>query len=197
MTKRPAIRPLGPLIPLAAVALIAAGCSGPAPLRYAVPPVPTSPERVRTAYASVLVQEVSLPRYAASEEIYRRDASGALSSSPAMLWADDPARAVTFDLARALADLTRVQIAAEPWPFADRAQATVQVRVADMLADDSGAFVMTGQYFVAPDEGGRNRSGQFTLSVPFPPEGGPQAIATARSQAVGQLAQLIARQGLR
>lgn len=181
--------------PVLTLVLLAA-CSG-APARYAVPPAQDPTERVASRWGTVVVRDVSLPSYAASEEIHIRSADGALTSSPDLLWADDPERAVSLDLAGRLARLTGAQVAAEPWPFVERAEASVDVRVVEMLAEEGGTFRLSGQYFVAPDAGGRGRSGMFDIAVPFAPEGGPPAIAAARGQAVRTLAGQIARDGLR
>jgi len=44
---------------------------------------------------------------------------------------------------------------------------------------------------------GRDRALNFAISVPLAPEAGPAQIAAARGQAVAQLADFIAREGLR
>jgi len=186
-----------PALPLALIALAAlAGCAGSAS-RFVVPPAPVDQARIPISYGTVVIRNVSLPTYAESEEIHMRGADGALTSSQTLLWADDPVRAVTQDVARYLAQMTGARIAAEPWPFAERAQASVEIRVADMLAEEAGPFRLTGQYFVAPDIGGRDRADGFDLTIPMPVDGGPAAIAAARGQAVRDLARIIARDGLR
>lgn len=178
----------------AALALLA-GCGDNA-LRYSVPAVPVTQERIGINYRSVEVLAVSLPSYAASEEIYIRGADGALTSSSDLLWSDDPSRAVTLELTRYLGQITGARVAPEPWPFAERAGARVNVRVEEMFAEP-GRFVMTGQFFGAPEDGGRDRSGLFSLSAPIPEGGGAAAIAAARAQVVRDLAAEIARRGLR
>ncbi|TCP41827.1 PqiC family protein [Rhodovulum marinum] len=181
--------------PLALAALLAA-CSA-SPARYTVPEVEVAGPRVPSIYGTVALREVALPAYAASEEIHFRGPDGALASAPDVLWADDPTRAITGDLARALGRITGATVAAEPWPFFDRPAATVEIRVSDMLAEADGRFRLTGQYFVAPETGRRTRSGSFALEAPIAAPGGPAPIAAARGQAVRDLATLIARDGLR
>ncbi|ARC89314.1 membrane integrity-associated transporter subunit PqiC [Rhodovulum sp. MB263] len=181
------------LVPLA---LALSACNG-SPERYTVPETAVAGPRLPVAWRSIAIRDVSLPTYAASEEIYSRSASGALSSSSDVLWADDPTRAITQDLARLLAQMTGAQVAAEPWPFFDRAQATLEVRVADMLAEPDGTYRLTGQFFVAPDVGGRNRAAPFAISTPIAAPAGPAEIAAARGAALGELATRIARTGLR
>ncbi|MBP1805610.1 PqiC family protein [Rubellimicrobium aerolatum] len=177
--------------------LLLAACSR-EPLRLAVPPAPAS-ERVGVAFASVEVLDVSLPAYAQDDRIYVQGQGGALTAVPRAVLADDPARALTLDLSRTLGALTGARSAPEPWPFEERAQAQVDVRVAEIVADaTAGAFVIRGQYFVASQDGtGRDRAREFRVAVPLPPDPGPAAIASARGQATLQLARQIATDGLR
>ncbi len=183
------------LAALAATTVLPA-CGG-AIQRYSIPPAEVEEARIPVAYRTVEVREVSLPAYAASEEIHVRGKGGALMPQGDLLWSDDPARAVTLELSRYLAQMTAAQVAPEPWPFADRAAALVDVRVSEMFADGDAVFWMSGQYFVAPEAGGRGRSGLFSLSAPIGPPGGPAAIAAARGEVVRDLARLVAREGLR
>ncbi|MGC9420132.1 MAG: PqiC family protein [Rhodovulum sp.] len=181
--------------PLALATLLAA-CSG-SPARYTVPEAEVAGPRVPSIYGTVALREVSLPAYAASEEIHFRGPDAALSSSSDVLWADDPTRAVTGDLARTLGRMTGATVAADPWPFFDRPAATLEVRVSEMLAEADGRFRLAGQFFVAPESGGRGRSGRFAIETPIAAPGGPGEIAAARGQAVHNLAAQIARDGLR
>lgn len=187
-----------PFLPRAfALGLMAlAACSG-SPDRYVVPPTPDEGSRIAIAYGTVAVREISLPSYAASEEIHVRMPDGALRSSADVLWADDPTRAMTGEVAGMLSRITGAQVAAEPWPFFDRARATVEIRVTDMFAEDGGPFRLSGQYFVVPESGGRGRAARFEIVTPIAPDGGPTAIAAARGVAVRDLARTIARDGLR
>lgn len=171
------------------------GCSGTAQL-YSVP-APVVDEKIRTSVRSVEVRDVSLPSYAAAEEIHIQMPDGSLTSSNSALWADLPVRALSLELSRNLAELTGAQIAAEPWPFERFPQARLEVRLEELLAGADGVFRASGQYFVAGYEGVRDRSGFFRLTAPFDPEAGPAAIANARGDIVLQLARLIAKEGLR
>ena len=172
-----------------------AACGGNA-ARFAVatPPV-TQSERI--AFASVEVRDVSLPTYAALDEIMVQGVDGTLSSSSDVLWADSPERAIALELSQNLARMTGRRIASEPWPFEAYPDARLEVRFGELVADANGVFRTSGQYFVAVPEGGRERSGLFNLSVPYNPEGGPAAIAAARGQLILDLSRYIAREGLR
>lgn len=185
-----------------ALCLTLAACSSGPEQRFAVPPV--APEaRVPVSYGSIEVRDITLPTYALSEEIFVETADGALTSS-GLLWADDPSRAATLELTRALSTITGARIASEPWPFSGYADARLEVRIEEFIASAEGEFRIAGQYFVAPEEGqGRDRAGDFRITVPLrtTAEGvadiGPAAIAEARARAMTELATGIAEDGLR
>lgn len=185
------MRPISALALLCAATLAACGA---AENRVAVPKL-QSDARQTIAYGSVSLREVSLPSYASSEQIYVTDEDGLLSPSEGLLWADDPSRAITLELSRHLAQITGAQVASEPWPFADYPQVQVELRIEEMLPGADGLFRLTGQYFIAP-ENGRDRARLFDLAVPLSGDGAA-AIAAARGQAVQDLALDIARRGLR
>lgn len=158
---------------------------------------PEVSEKTSIAFTSVEVRDVSLPTYAAAEEIALQLADGRLITSTEVLWADAPERAVALELSQNLARLTGRRIASEPWPFEAFPEARLEVRFAELVATEAGAFRASGQYFVAVTDDRRERSGLFERSVPFDPEGGPTAIAAARGQLVLDLARYIARNGLK
>ncbi|MGB7244222.1 MAG: PqiC family protein [Sulfitobacter sp.] len=164
--------------------------------RYTVPP-PVVTQKIAIAFRSVEVRDVSLPSYAAADEIHQQDATGKLTSSSSVLWADSPERAVALELSRNLARLTSARVASEPWPFEAFPDARLEVRFENMVAGADGIFRISGQYFVGVEGGRRERSGLFELDVPLGPAGGPQAIAAARGQIILNLAEFIAQDGLR
>lgn len=180
--------------PLAALTLLAA-CGGAEPLLYAAPPVPAG-ERIGVFASSIEVREVSLPLYAEAQEIHVGVPGGAIVPLEDARWADDPRRAVTLELASALAAATGARVAAEPWPFASFAAATVTVRAVQMLAGTDGVFRISGQWATGDRDGERERSGAFDVAAHYDPEGGTPAIAAARARAVRDLARLIAARGL-
>jgi hypothetical protein len=178
---------------LAGLCLLAA--CGAAPARLAVPPA-TAPAQGPVGFATVEVIEASLPAYAEGEDIFVQ--SGLALEPVGAVWADDPTRAFTLDLARALGEASGARVVPEPWPFDEPAEARLDVRVAEMVADASGAFLLRGQYLVASQDGSeRDRAREFRISVPLAAEAGPAAIAVARGQATAALAQQIAAGGLR
>lgn len=181
---------------LIAAALVLAGCSSTPDIRVATPET-AAPERVRVSYGSVVVREVSLPTHAAGEEIALAGPAGEIGAAGA-LWADDPVRAVTLDLTRALSQITGARVAPDPWPFQSYPDAAVDVRLTYLLPEADGTYRARGMAFVAPAEGaGRDRAVAVDLSAPFDPAGGALAIAAARGALIAQLADLIARKGMR
>jgi uncharacterized lipoprotein YmbA len=190
------MRPL--LLVLATSAL--AGCStlgGGDALRYPVPPV-TVETRVPSAFAAIEVTDVTLPAYAEGEEIALGLPQGGISLRTGLLWADLPARGMTLDLTRALGQITGAEVAATPWPFDRSPDARVEVRIEEFLARETGSFHLAGQYFVGAFDGSeRARARSFAIAAPFDPAGGAPAIAAARAAATAELAETIARDGLR
>lgn len=162
--------------------------------RIAVKP-PVISETVRIGFNSVEVKEVSLPSYAAADELATQAPDGMLLTSK-ILWADAPERAISLELSRNLARLTGARIAARPWPFEENASATLDVRFVELVAGTDGRYSATGQYFVGVVEG-RERDGLFDLSVAYDPEGAPASIAQARGQIILDLARFLAREALR
>ena len=173
------------------LALALAACSGDV-ARFAIDPAPVArayPDRIGTAE----LREVSLPQYAADQEIAAQSEDGALRSNPKEIWADNPPRAVTLALARQISQLSGATVIAEPWPLADGPQRRIEVRVEQFMAQADGVVRLTGSYYVTPAMAeGRDIVRRFDLSVPLAGEG-PAAIAAAQSQAVAQLAEQIAR----
>lgn len=178
-------------------ALLLPGCSAfSTTLRYPVPVVQPA-EKVSIRFRSVEVREVSLPEYAQLSEIGSQNPDGAIITDKSLLWADNPVRSVTLELARNLGLITGATVASEPWPFDDFPGARVEVRIEEMLTDRENRFRLTGQYFVATTGGGLNRSRLFQLAVPITGDGTPAEIAAARGKIISDLAVLIARDGLR
>ena len=178
---------------LALVALLAA-CGGPD--RLLPTPQTTATERVASRFASIEVLEVSLPTYAAGEEIVVEAGGGALETSD-LLWADDPTRAVTLALTRNLTEVTGARVAPQPWPFDSFPDARVDVRVEQFLATRDGTIRLSGQYFVADMDGrGRDRARLFSLATPIVSEAGVTDAIAARGKLIADLAVMIAKDGL-
>lgn len=192
MTKLPAVL---------ALTLSLAACGG-IEERFDTPPLradaPSSAPltKVPSRYSRIEVIAVTLPTYAEGEEIHVRGASGAITPL-GPLWADEPGRGVTQQIARDLDAITGRLVAPEPWPFRDLPNVRVDIRIQDFYATEAGTFRVSGLAFVAPEEAGPDRSTRFEIETPIAGEGGPADIAAARAAAVSELAVFVARNGLR
>ena len=180
---------------LAALPLLLAAC-GADPVLYAAPPPVPAGERIAVFASSIEVREVSLPLYAESEEVHVGMPGGAIAPLEGARWADDPRRAVTLELASALATATGARVASEPWPYQSFPEATVTVRATQMLAGIDGLFRMSGQWATGDHDGERERAGRFEVTAPIAPGTGIAGIAAARAVAVRDLARTIASRGL-
>ena len=163
------------------VILLLAACAEEGRFAVATPAVI---KKMPIAFASVEVRDVSLPSYAAADEIHLQTPDGTLKSSSGVLWADVPERAISLEVSRNLAQISGRRIASEPWPFEEPAVARLELRFSELLATTDGFFRASGQYFVAVTDGRRERSGLFDLTVPFDPKGGAAALAPARGQLI-------------
>lgn len=149
--------------------------------------------KLRAAMSSVLVRTVSLPSYAAAEEVSVQGPEGLITSDDDLLWADDPERAATLAITGHLNSILSASVGPDPWPFAGIADVAVEVRVADMLAGNDGVFHLRGQYFIGGDGVDYRRIVRsFDYAVPLPAEGAG-GVAAAQSQALLTLAEDIAR----
>lgn len=180
------------LPPLLMLGLLAA-CSDPLDKAgYLIDP-PSPPIRVANQLGpTVELRDVSLPEYAAGQEVAWQTADGAVRSTPDDLWADKPERAFTITLARAISDVSGAAVIAEPWPLGQPAERRLEVRVEKALAQADGVYRLSGRYFLSNENsGGTNFVRSFDISVPMP-EASPAAVAQAQSSALSILAQQIA-----
>ena len=177
---------------LALCALLLAAC-GADPVRVPQTTLVQSDLRDRASVSTVMLREVSLPTYAAAEEVAVQAADGTIQQNPDILWADEPARFVTLQLTQHLNVISTATVAPEPWPLDDIPDVTVDVRVSRMLATNSGTFDLTGQFFVGGDgRPFRANATPFVISVPLG-AAGIEGIPQAQAAAVLQLAETIAR----
>lgn len=163
------------------------------PVTQILVPQTESDLRVRSLVSSLEVRDVSLPRYAASDEIAIVSESGGVDTLRNLVWADTPERAMTLRLADTLAEITGARVAGEPWPFADLPAAQLTVRVSEFVARPEGVLNFRGLYAVAAvDSDLADRSGRFDIAVPLGAPT-PQGVANAQSAAVTRLGEIIAR----
>lgn len=179
------------LLSLACAATLA-GCShGEKTARYLIDP-PSPAQRLPDRLGTVELRDVSLPEYATSNEVSWQSADGAVRSNTRQLWADEPQRAVTLTLARAISEVSGATVIAEPWPLAEPPRRRLEVRVERALAQSDGHYRFSGRYFVSDaGSGGVNQARSFDISVPLAGQK-PADVAQAQSQAIARLAGQIA-----
>ena len=132
---------------LSAIALAAlAACAGPAN-RLDMSPV-QSDLSLRAQVGTIMLRDVSLPTYAAADEIAREIAPGIIGTDAEILWADEPERAVTLAMTRHLDEILNATVGPDPWPFVGLPDVAVEVRVAQMLAGADGVFL---EFHTEPD----------------------------------------------
>ena len=160
--------------------------------RLALNPLPSALE-LRPLVGSVMVRTVSLPVYAAVEEIAVETEAGLIAINEDVLWADAPERAVTLVLTRTLSDILGVDVGPEPWPFIGLPDVSVDVRVERIIAGADGNFRLSGQYFVGGDAiDFRKTTRTFDIAKPMPDQS-LQSIAAAQSAALLTLSEQVAR----
>ena len=177
---------------IATLALAACGLTGGDTLFLFEPT--SSQMRVTTNVRSIEVMEVDLPEYANAPEILVKGVGGAVETGGSNLWADAPSRAIAAALGRNLSEITGATTATEPWPLEQFPDMRLEVRVDQMIADISGGFRLTGQYFLTPmGRDFRDRAVRFSITEPIEGEG-PAAYSRAASRAVLTLSEQVATQ---
>lgn len=155
---------------------------------------PTPAQKVGVRVRTVEIRDVALPDYAAASEIMVQDEAGALHRVPKAIWADDPVRGVSLALARNLEAASTATAMTEPWPLERPADARVDVRVEQMVAQADGQFRLSGQYAIAsPDRIVRERIRRFDILRPMADQS-PASVAQATSATLLGLSEQIAAQ---
>ncbi|MDO5640786.1 MAG: PqiC family protein [Paracoccus sp. (in: a-proteobacteria)] len=178
----------------AALGLSACG-DGTGVARYIIDPPPPG-QHVANRLGATELKNVSLPDYAAAPEIAWQDGDGSVRANNRVIWADQPERAFTITLARAISEASGASVVAEPWPFPSPPQHRLDVRVEQALASNDGIFRLKGRYFVSAEGSGAgsHHIRSFDFAVPVDP-GQPDSIARASSVAITLLAEQIAGLG--
>ena len=149
--------------------------------------------RLRAAVSTIMLRTVSLPTYAAEEEVSVQGPGGLIVSDGAILWADEPERAATLAVTGHLNDILSATVGPDPWPFVDLPDVAVEVFISDILATNAGVFRMRGQYFIGGDRIDFPKTvDSFDYAIALPTEG-IGGVAAAQSQALLQLSEDIAR----
>ncbi len=160
--------------------------------RVALSPLPSTLE-LSPLVGSAMVRTVSLPTYAAVEEISFETRAGIIVVREDVLWADAPERAVTLILTRTLSDILNTDVGPDPWPFVGLPDVSIDIRVERMLGGADGTFALNGQFFVA-SEGLRFRDSSHSFEITEPmADTSLESIAAAQSAALLELSEQIAR----
>lgn len=160
--------------------------------RLAVNPLPSALE-LRPLMGSVMVRTVSLPSYAAVEEIAIEVDSGLIEINEDVLWADAPERAVTLVLTRTLTDILDIDVGPEPWPFIGLPDVSLDIRVEKVIAGADEVFRLSGQYFIGGDAISFRRITQtFDIEIQMADDS-LQSVAAAQAEALLALSEQIAR----
>jgi hypothetical protein len=192
----------------AATAVTLAGCEDNS-RRYALEASPSveTMKKMRARVSSVLVRSVSLPTYAAAEEMAFQDETGVIKLNKTELWADEPERATTLVISRHLNRMLSATVAPEPWPLEESPEAAVDIRVEQLLATNTNTLRLSGQYFIGgqeiepdldeeipkvPRRTIRSQAELFDIEVVIVSEA-PGVMATAQSDALRLLAVRIAK----
>ncbi|EBA10675.1 PqiC family protein [Roseobacter sp. CCS2] len=176
---------------LLVLAVTAFAACAPLADRVALTPVSSSLE-LRPLVGSAMVRTVSLPTYAAVEEIAFETTQGRIMIREDVLWADEPERAVTLILTRTLSDILNTDVGPDPWPFVGLPDVSVDIRVSRMLGGTDGTFELNGQFFVASEAiTFRDSSHIFEISEPMA-DASVDSISAAQSAALLKLAEQIA-----
>ena len=124
-------------------------------------------EEGRRSNTTIEVLEVSLPLYMQGQDIPVMDENGAIKTTSGAEWADDPARAISLNLAQSLSRLSGGIASVEPWPLDEPALKRLDVRVKTLLANNRGTLDFSGQYFLTPDDGSKPKVDWFNIAVPM------------------------------
>jgi len=173
--------------------LACAGLAACTPLadRIALNPVSSSLE-LRPLVGSAMIRTISLPTYAAAEEIAVETTNGLIVVNEDVLWADEPERAVTLILTRTLGDILNTDVGPDPWPFVGLPDVSVDIRVERMLGSLDGTFELNGQFFVASEAiSFRDSTHSFEITEPLV-DTTVAGISAAQSAALLKLAEQIA-----
>ena len=157
-------------------------------------PVPAPALSLASRVGSVVVRDVTLPTYAAGEELALETEPGVITSDGDLLAADDPSRAITLAVAGRMDSILGAVVSPEPWPFPGLSDVIVDIRVSQALGSAvTGTYTLAGQYFIGGDAIDYPLTAEtFSIQIPLRTRDIPGAVQ-AQAIAVSQLSEEIAR----
>ncbi|MGF1553894.1 MAG: membrane integrity-associated transporter subunit PqiC [Paracoccaceae bacterium] len=183
---RPALRLLA-----AALALLLAACAGSAePTYYLLDP--ELPPAAGVGEAPPLgLREIALPLYARRTSVAALGDDGAVQLDDGQRWAEEPPRAMSRVLARALAARAGRTVLNEPWPAGATPDTLVSIDVDRFIGRPGGTLTLIGQYRIDP----RRDAGEAVIdgfSIEESVGEGYGALVEAHGRALVALAERIA-----
>ncbi len=180
-------------IPLLALLLAACAAAAPEGPNFYLLDAPLPEAAPASDAAEVGLRELALPLYARRPQMAVATESGALLVSDDHRWAEEPARAATRLVARALAARRGAPVYADPWPQGARPEIVATVEVDRFVGALGGEIALEGQITLAR-LAARNRAETATFSIRAPVAGQDHAaLAAAYGAALDELAAELAR----
>jgi uncharacterized lipoprotein YmbA len=175
------------LLLLGLAAAVPAACSSPSPTLYVLAPLPGTPQP--GAPRTVELREIGLARYLERSQIVRSSEGYHLDVLSNEWWGEPLGAMLSRVLVQALTQrLPGSTVFAESGAINVDALAKVAVNIQRLDADASGAVVLIAQVEVS---GKSTLTRDVRLTVP-PPAPGTPGLVEAMSQAIAQLADMIA-----
>jgi hypothetical protein len=178
----------------AALALALAACAAPVEPTYylldpSLPPVPRADEDAD----ALGLREIQLPLYARRTSVAALGPDGAVVLDDDRRWAEEPPRAMSRVLARALSAETDRPVLNEPWPASASPTVLISVEVDRFIGRPSGTLGLSGQYRIDPRGlGGRREATVDSFAIEEEVGEGYAALVEAHGRALVTLAGRIA-----
>lgn len=137
------------------------------------------------------LREVELPLYARRPQMATIGPGGEVSSSDLHRWAEEPPRAASRLIARALSASLARPVVVEPWPPGVAPAALVDVDVDYLIGALGGELRLGGQYRLTGVDGSGGAARPFDMREPVAGET-YGALAAAHGRALDALADLVA-----
>lgn len=182
--------PLRRLLP--ALALVLAACAAPVePAYYLLDPALPPMAQANADARPLGLREIQLPLYARRTSVPALGANGAVTLDDSQRWAEEPPRAMSRVLARALATRAERPVLNEPWPPSAVPGAIVSVEVDRFIGRPGGQLRFIGQYRIDPrGQGGETVVDGFAIEEDVGAD--YAALVAAHGRALVALAALIA-----